>query len=207
MAKPTLHIHPTADVSPQAKIGEGTKIWNQAQIREKARLGQSCIVGKGVYIDFGVTIGNRVKIQNGASIFHGVEVEDGVFIGPNACLINDRLPRAITPEGQLKTDTDWKVSKTLGQCGASVGAGAIILPGVTIGRFAMVGAGAVVTKDVPAHGLVVGNPAELTGFVCTCGHRLVEASETQTLTVENQLLTFSRQFACPHCGREYSIHT
>jgi UDP-2-acetamido-3-amino-2,3-dideoxy-glucuronate N-acetyltransferase len=207
MSNSAVRIEPTADVSPLASIGEGTKVWHQAQIREKARLGKSCIVGKGAYIDHGVTIGNRVKIQNGASIYHGVVIEDGVFVGPHACLTNDKLPRAITPDGQLKTDADWEVSATIIHYGASIGAGAVVLPGITIGKYALVGAGAVVTKDVPPHGLVVGNPAELVGFVCSCGHRLAEASETQTLSVEDHLLTFSRQFTCPRCGHEYSIRT
>ncbi len=207
MSTSQVHIHPTADVSPLARIGEGTKIWHQAQIRESAQIGESCIIGKGVYIDFEVVIGSRVKIQNGASIYHGVTVEDGVFIGPHACLTNDKLPRAITPAGELKRDADWEVGKILIQYGASIGAGAIILPGVTIGRFAVVGAGAVVTKDVASHGLVVGNPARLMGFVCMCGHRLEEESDVQTLRVEDRTLRISRHFTCPHCGREYSFYT
>jgi len=103
-----------------------------------------------------------------------VTLEDGVFIGPHACLINDKMPRAITPAGDLKRDADWEVGKILVKYGASVGAGAVVLPQVTIGRFALVGAGAVVTKDVPDHGLVVGNPARLVGYVCKCGRRLSE---------------------------------
>ncbi len=202
-----VQIHSTAEVSPQARIGQGTKIWHQVQIREGARIGESCILGKGVYVDSGVDIGNRVKIQNGASIYRGVTIEDGVFIGPHACLTNDRLPRAITPEGQLKKDADWEVGRICIQYGASIGAGAIVLPGVTVGRFALVGAGAVVTKDVAPHGLVVGNPARLVGFVCMCGHRLTESSETQTLRVENRALKVSREFSCPNCGREYSLST
>lgn len=170
-------IHPTAEVSPEAQIGEGTRIWHQAQVREGARIGRECIIGKGVYIDRDVVIGDRVKIQNGASIYHGVTLEDGVFIGPNACLTNDKMPRAITPAGDLKQDADWAVGKILVKYGASVGAGAIVLPQVTIGRFAMVGAGAVVTKDVPDQGLVVGNPARLVGYMCKCGRRLREKEQ------------------------------
>jgi UDP-2-acetamido-3-amino-2,3-dideoxy-glucuronate N-acetyltransferase len=166
-------IHPTAEVSPQAEVGEGTKIWHQAQVREGARIGRECIISKGVYIDFDVVVGDRVKIQNRASIYHGATLEDGVFIGPHACLTNDRIPRAITPSGELKVDADWEVGRILVKYGASVGAGAVVLSDVTIGRFAMVGAGAVVTQDVPDHGLVVGSPARLMGFVCRCGRRLV----------------------------------
>lgn len=165
-------IHPTAEVSPQAQIGAGTRIWHQAQVREGAVIGTDCIVGKGVYVDAGVVIGNNVKIQNGALLYHGLTVEDGVFIGPQACFTNDRLPRAITPEGNLKTDADWTVGPIHVGYGASIGAGAIILPNVTIGRFAMVAAGAVVTRSVPPHALVMGAPAQPAGYVCRCGQRL-----------------------------------
>jgi acetyltransferase-like isoleucine patch superfamily enzyme len=202
-----VQIHPTADVSSLARIGDGTKIWHQVQIREGARIGRSCIIGKGVYIDSNVLIGDQVKIQNGASVYHGVTIEDGVFIGPHACLTNDRLPRAITAEGQLKREADWEVGRILVQYGASIGAGAIILPGVTVGRFALVGAGAIVARDVVAHGLVLGNPAKLVGFVCACGHRLVEANEGLALRIEQQALRISRQFSCPDCGRDYTFST
>ncbi len=174
---PDIRIHPTAEVSPQAELGAGTRIWHQAQVREGACLGRDCIVGKGAYIDFDVKIGNKVKIQNYALIYHGATLEDGVFIGPRACLTNDRLPRAITPDGLLKGDDDWQVGPITVRYGASVGAGAILLPGVSIGRFAMVGAGAVVTHDVPDHALVVGQPARLAGYVCRCGRRLEPATD------------------------------
>jgi len=165
-------IHPTAEVSPTARIGEGTRIWHHAQVRERAVIGKECILGKDVYVDADVIIGNRVKIQNGAQIYHGATLEDGVFVGPLACLTNDRFPRAITPDGRLKSAEDWQVWPILVRYGASIGAGAIVLPGVTIGRFAMVGAGAVVASSVPDHGLVIGVPARLVGYVCVCGHRV-----------------------------------
>lgn len=167
-----MTIHPTADVSPEAQIGSGTRIWHQAQVREGVVIGDNCIVGKDVYIDFDVVIGNNVKIQNSALVYHGVTLEDGVFIGPQACLTNDRVPRAITPEGRLKTAEDWSAGPIRVCYGASIGAGAIVLPDVTIGRFAMVAAGAVVTRSVPDYGLVVGVPARLVGYVCPCGQRL-----------------------------------
>jgi UDP-2-acetamido-3-amino-2,3-dideoxy-glucuronate N-acetyltransferase len=170
-------IHPTAEVSPKAQIGETTSIWNQAQVREGAQIGEQCIISKNVYIDFDVRIGNRVKIQNNCSIYHGATLEDGVFLGPHVILTNDLRPRAINPDGTLKGNADWEVSPVMIRYGAAIGAGAIILPGVTIGRFAMVGAGAIVTKDVPAHGLVVGNPARLIGYVCRCGGRAQEAED------------------------------
>jgi acetyltransferase-like isoleucine patch superfamily enzyme len=141
-------------------------------------LGQNCVVGKDVYIDFDVQIGHNVKIQNSALIYHGVTLEDGVFIGPQACLTNDKLPRAINPDGSLKGMDDWAVSPILVRTGASIGARVVVLPGVTIGRWAMIGSGAVVTRDVPDHGLVWGNPARLYGYVCPCGRRL-EAVETR----------------------------
>ncbi len=169
-----VRIHPTAEISPQAEVGAGSTVWHQAQVREGACLGRNCIVGKGVYIDFDVQIGDNVKIQNGVSIYHGVTIEDGVFVGPHACLTNDKLPRAANPDGSLKGVDDWGVSPILVREGAAIGAGAVVLPGVTIGRWAMIGAGAVVTQDVPDYGLAWGNPARLHGFVCPCGHRLGE---------------------------------
>ena len=165
-------IHATAEVSPKAQIGYGTRVWHLVQIREGVTIGQNCIIGKDVYIDFDVKIGNNVKIQNSALIYHGATLEDGVFIGPQVCLTNDRLPRAITPDGKLKGNDDWVVGRTLIKYGASLGAGSLILPGMTVGRFALVGAGAVVTHDVPDHGLVVGNPARLVGYVCSCGKKM-----------------------------------
>lgn len=184
-------MHPTAEVSPDAEIGPGCRIWHQAQIREGARLGTGCIVGKGAYVDFGVQIGSNVKIQNRASVYHGVTLEDGVFVGPHAVFTNDRLPRAINPDGSLKSDADWVVGETLVRKGASIGAAAVILPGVTIGRWAMVAAGAVVTRDVPDYGLVVGHPARLVGYVCPCGTRLPDSSQGDA--------------ACPACGRTTSL--
>jgi len=159
-----VFIHDSAHVSAGARIGSGTKVWINSQIREDAEIGEDCIISKDTYIDTGVRIGSRVKVQNGVSIYHGVDIEDDVFVGPNATFTNDYVPRAF--------NADWKISKTLVRRGASIGANATIICGHTIGEFAMVGAGSVVTKDVPAHGLVVGNPAKLIGFVCRCGQRL-----------------------------------
>ena len=106
----SVRIHPTADVSPSAEIGSGTSIWNQSQVRERARIGPGCVIGKNVYVDFDVVIGANVKIQNNVSVYHGVTIEDGVFIGPHVCFTNDRIPRAINPDGSLKSDDDWEVS-------------------------------------------------------------------------------------------------
>lgn len=188
-------IHSTAEVSPAAILGENVKIWHQAQVRERARLGDNCIVGKGAYVDMDVALGNNCKLQNGVFLFHGVSVEDGVFFGPGAILTNDRVPRAITPDGKLKTDDDWDEGKILVRRGASIGARAVILPGVEIGHFALIGAGSVVTRNVPAHGLVYGNPARLRGYVCACGQRLVQQDDAQ----------HGNAWCCKRCGREFDL--
>src|SRR4051812_33876384 len=186
-----LYIHPTADVSHRATLGAGTKVWHQAQVREGAVLGRNCILGKGAYVDFGVQIGDNVKIQNRASVYHGVTLENGVFVGPHVIFTNDKLPRAINPDGSLKSEDDWVLGRILVKEGASIGAGAIIVTGVTVGRFAMVGAGAVVTRDVPDNGLVYGNPARLAGYACPCGNKLEERDG---------------KWVCPVCGREVLIN-
>lgn len=167
--RPQVRIHPTADVSDAAVLGAGTSVWNQAQVRERARLGRECIVGKDAYLDFEVVVGDRCKIQNGAQLFHGLTLGDGVFVGPGAIFTNDLRPRAVTPEGALKGASDWTVGATTVGDGAAIGAGAIVLPGLRIGRWAMIAAGAVVTRDVPDHGLVAGSPARRIGWVCACG--------------------------------------
>lgn len=182
-------IHPTADVAPTATIGPGTSIWNQAQVREGARVGAECIIGKNVYIDTDVVVGNRVKVQNNASLYHGVTVEDGVFIGPHVCFTNDKVPRAVNQDGTPKTDDDWQVSPTLVRSGAAVGASSTILPGVSIGRWAMVGSGSVVTRDVADYELVVGNPARRVGSVCSCGEPLRDAADGSAF-----------EGTCPRCG-------
>jgi acetyltransferase-like isoleucine patch superfamily enzyme len=157
-------IHITAHVSPEAVIGNGTKIWINSQIREHAHIGDYCIISKDTYIDEYVVIGDRVKIQNSVSVYHGVVIEDDVFIGPNVTFTNDRIPRAF--------NNNWKITQTLIRRGASIGANATVVCGITIGEYAMVGAGSVVVRDVPSHALVVGNPARQIGLVCKCGERL-----------------------------------
>lgn len=163
MSKP--YIHSTAEVSNKASLGSGVKVWHQAQVREGVTIGDNSIIGKNVYIDFNVSIGANTKIQNNACVYHGVTLEEGVFVGPFVCFANDLFPRAINEDGSLKSANDWTVSPTTVKKGASIGAHAVILPGVTIGEWAMIGAGSVVTKDVPAYGLMYGSPARLQGKV------------------------------------------
>ena len=153
-------------------IGDDTRIWHEAQVREGARIGAGCVLGKGVYIDRDVAVGDRCKIQNRASLFRGVTLEDGVFVGPHAVFANDRFPRAVNTDGSPKSDDDWDVEPVFVRHGASIGAGAVVLPGVTIGAWAMVGAGAVVTASLPAHAIARGNPARVTGWACVCGRPL-----------------------------------
>jgi acetyltransferase-like isoleucine patch superfamily enzyme len=152
-------------------------------------------LGKGVFIDLNVRIGNRCKIQNGAYVFRGVNLEEGVFLGPGVMLLNDKRPRAINPDGSLKSDRDWTISEGLVRHGASIGGGAVVLPGVTIGCFALVGAGAVVTRDVPERGIVYGNPAVLRGFACDCGHPLGRGDSRKGGMV----------MVCASCGRRAEI--
>jgi acetyltransferase-like isoleucine patch superfamily enzyme len=185
-----VYIHPSADVSAEAVIGAGTKIWHQAQVREGAVLGKRCIVGKGAYVDRDVRIGDHCKLQNGVYVFHGFNLEEGVFLGPGAMLLNDKHPRAINPDGSPKSDIDWTVSEGVVEYGAAVGGGAVVLPGIRVGRMALVGSGAVVTRDVPERGIVAGNPARLRGYACDCGRPLARRGP---------------QYVCEHDGRTYEI--
>lgn len=182
-AEKDVFIHPTADVSKRARIGSGTRVWNEAQVRDGAVIGRECILGKGVFVDVDVVIGDRCKLENRVNVFLGSVVGDGVFLGPGAQLLNDKLPRATTPDGSLKELKDWKVSGVKVRGGASIGGGALVLPGVTVGRWAMVGAGSIVTRDVADHALVFGNPARLAGYVCRCGERLATESGNTTCAV------------------------
>ncbi|WP_261164884.1 acyltransferase [Microbacterium sp. Marseille-Q6965] len=151
-------IPDSADVSPDARVGERTRIWHLAQVREGARIGADCIVGRGAYIGPGVEVGDGCKIQNHALVYEPARLEDGVFIGPAVVLTNDEFPRAVTPDGRLKDASDWTAVGVTIERGASVGARAVCVAPVRIGAWALVAAGAVVTRDVPAHALVVGVP-------------------------------------------------
>lgn len=188
----TSFIHSTADVSKDASIGHSTRIWNNCQIREGASIGSECILSKDVYIDTEVVVGDRVKIQNGVSIYYGVEIESGVFCGPHCVFTNDKYPRSINPDGLLKSSAEWQVSQTLVRVGASIGAHATIVCGITIGRWAVIGAGAVVTRDVPDFGVFVGIPARQIGYACPCGRMLVESKD-------------DRVFKCESCDKSIEI--
>ncbi len=196
---PTARVHPSADLEADVSVGPGTSIWQRAQIRTGARIGGECVIGRDAFIDVGVPIGSRVKIQNAALVYHGVTVEDGVFIGPNAILTNDRFPRAITADGELARAEDWEVSPILLRTGSAIGAGAVVVAGTTVGRFATVGAGSVVTRDVPDHALVAGNPARRLGWVCFCGQRLVDEAGARVTR------DHAGHAGCPHCGAAFDI--
>jgi UDP-2-acetamido-3-amino-2,3-dideoxy-glucuronate N-acetyltransferase len=168
---------PSADVDERAELGEGTTVWHLAQIREGARLGASCIVGRGAYVGSGAVLGDHVKLQNYALVYEPAVLGDGVFVGPAAVLTNDQYPRSVDPDGTLKRSHDWEpVGVAVGD-GASIGARAVCVAPVRIGRWAMVAAGAVVTRDVPDFALVAGVPARRIGWVGRAGERLVPAGE------------------------------
>jgi len=183
-------IHPTAEVERGAEIGTNTHIWHFVHIRSGARIGNNCTLGYNVFVDRDVVVGNNVKLQNRVSLYRGVTLEDGVFVGPHATFTNDLYPRSITPDGRLLDHDDWPAVPTLVRYGASIGATAVIIAGVTVGKWALVGAGAVVTHDVPDHGLVVGRPARLTGYVCKCGKPLHRDDHI---------------WSCGDCGETYDL--
>ena len=174
----SFFAHDTAIVEDGANIGKGTRIWHHTHVRTECQIGENCNIGKNCYVDSGAVIGSNVKIQNNVSVYHGVEIEDDVFVGPSAVFTNDFYPRAFMD--------DWKVTKTYIKHGASIGANATIVCGNTVGEYATVGSGSVVTKDVNPHALVVGNPAKQIGWVCKCGYKLDD------------------NFICPNCNNQYS---
>jgi acetyltransferase-like isoleucine patch superfamily enzyme len=168
----TTTIAPSADVSDQAILGEGTKVWHLAQVRERANLGENCIVGRGAYVGTGVQIGENTKIQNYALVYEPAKLGKGVFIGPAVVLTNDTYPRSVSPDGSLKSAHDWTPVGVTIEDGASIGARAVCVAPLTVGRWATVAAGAVVTKDVPAFALVAGVPARRLGWVGKAGEPL-----------------------------------
>jgi UDP-2-acetamido-3-amino-2,3-dideoxy-glucuronate N-acetyltransferase len=173
MDRPGSHVQPTADVDDSAVLGSGTRVWHLAQIREHARLGRDCIVGRGAYVGPGVIIGDNVKLQNYALVYEPARLEDGVFIGPAAVLTNDVFPRAVDIAGRLKRPEDWDAQGVIVREGASLGARAVVVAGCQVGRWALVAAGAVITRDVPDFGLLAGVPARRIGWVGRAGVRLL----------------------------------
>jgi UDP-2-acetamido-3-amino-2,3-dideoxy-glucuronate N-acetyltransferase len=177
-------IHPTAIVESE-RIGSGTRIWAFTHVLSGASIGRDCNIGGHCYIEDGAVIGDAVTLKNGTSVWSGVTLEDGVFVGPAVIFTNDRTPRSArlgVTGHRYDTPSKWLVPTRVRR-GATLGAGAVLVAGVTVGEFGMVGAGAVVTEDVPAHALVVGNPARPIGRVCRCGRRL-ESEGLETVCSE-----------------------
>ena len=172
-------VHPTAVVDEGARLGEGTRVWHFCHVEGTAVIGSGCSIGQNAYVGSRTVIGDHCKLQNNVSIYEGVTLGNGVFCGPSCVFTNDLTPRALFPKGHEN------FVPTLVEDGASLGANATIVCGHRIGRCAMVGAGAVVTSDVPSHALVLGVPARVRGYVCTCGELLHD------------------QMTCPKCGRRF----
>lgn len=182
-------VEASADVDPRATLGEGTVVWHLAQVREGARLGRECIVGRGAYVGAGVEIGDQVKIQNHALLYEPCSIADGAFVGPAVVLTNDRYPRSVAPDGSRKDADGWVAEGVRVGRGAALGARCVVVAGVSIGDWATVAAGAVVTHDVPAHALVMGVPARQVGWVGPAGVPLV-AEDDGTMV-------------CPETGQRY----
>ena len=185
---PAHYAHPTAIVESEA-IGEGTKIWHFAHVRRNSKIGKNCNIGKSVYIDIGAVVGDNVKIQNFVSVYKGVVIEDDVFVGPSVTFTNDLYPRAFIWDEEHILAT--RICR-----GASIGANATIVCGITVGEYAMIGAGSVVAEDVPAYALILGNPGRQRGWVCRCGHRL------NTVLHDDPDKTVYR---CSSCGSDVQI--
>ena len=174
-----MRVVETADVDARASLGEGTTVWHLAQVREGAVLGRDCVVGRGAYVGTGVRIGDNVKIQNYALVYEPAVLESGVFVGPAAVLTNDTYPRSVNPDGSLKSGADWEAVGVTLREGCSVGARAVCVAPVTIGRWATVAAGAVVTRDVPDYALVAGVPARRIRWVGPAGIPLEHSGPQQ----------------------------
>lgn len=181
----------SADVSPEARIGEGSSVWHLAQVREHAQLGKNCIIGRGAYIGEGVHMGDNCKVQNYALLYEPASLEDGVFIGPAVVLTNDHFPRAINEDGSIKSASDWEQVGVTIKRGAAIGARSVCVAPVTIGAWALVAAGSVVTKNVPEYALVAGVPARRIGWVGPAGVKLKPVPGEEGV------------FECPQSGKRF----
>lgn len=182
-------VQPSADIDDGVELGARTRVWHLAQVRSGARVGADCNIGRGAYIGPGVVLGDACKVQNYALVYEPAVVGDGVFIGPAVVFTNDEFPRAANPDGSLKGTDDWHAVGVTVDRGASIGARAVCIAPVRIGEWALVAAGAVVTKDVPAHALVAGVPAKRVGWVGRVGRPLVADGD---------------EWVCPESGERYA---
>ncbi|WP_427042659.1 N-acetyltransferase (plasmid) [Fusobacterium sp. SB021] len=177
-------VHESSYIGTKAVIGEGTKIWQFCNILNDSEIGKNCLIGQNVFIENGVKIGNNVKIKNNISLYSGVECEDDVFLGPSCVFTNVLNPRSFI-------ERKHEFRKTLIKRGATIGANVTIVCGNTVGEYALIGAGSVITKDVPAYALMIGNPAKLKGYVCQCGEKLQKEENI---------------FSCKRCGEKYMFN-
>lgn len=204
----SVRIHPTAIIEAGVKLGAGTSVWDNAHIRHSTQLGEQCIVGGKAYIAYDVQIGNRVKINAFVYICNAVTIEDGVMVSAGTIFTNDRYPRATTVDLQqpYPSAPDAHTLPTLVREGATIGAGCVIGNDLTIGRFAMIGMGALVTKSVPDFHLAIGHPARSIGCVCRCGQPLMRFSEMKVPEVKvPEVKTFESDVICSACGLEYRV--
>ena len=183
------YVHASALVEADTEIGAGSKVWSQSQVRTGARLGRNCVIGSGAFIDTGVRLGDNCKVQNRALVYAPAELADGVFVGPAAILTNDLYPRAVNPDGSVKSAADWEPVGVTVRAGASIGAGAVVVAPAVVGEWAIVAAGAVVVSDVADFALVAGVPARRIGWVGRAGRSLQDEGQGR--------------FRCPATGEGY----
>jgi acetyltransferase-like isoleucine patch superfamily enzyme len=200
---PAARVDPLAEIAAEAAVGARTSVGAGSRLEPGARIGVDGAVGREVFIDRDVVLGDRVQVQHGAQLHRGAVVDDAVLIGPAAILTTDRYPRAVTATGEVSAADDRPVVETRLAHGCSIGASAVVVAGVTVGSWATVGAGAVVTRDVPNHALVVGSPAHRIGWVCACGARLLD-SKGDPMAAEPGRYAAHQELICPACGRIYA---